>query len=98
MKGRPQTTNLCPLPYCYVYARPKNRFVACVKFPEGYQKSGSFYSLEDAMYFVETVKNLPENRIADLMGNHWTETVMYPDLRLFRLHTADEVRASATKV
>jgi hypothetical protein len=44
-----------------IYHRPKNdRYSAAVKFPQGYARSGLFYSIEDAESFIREVLAMPQ--------------------------------------
>jgi hypothetical protein len=37
----------------YIWAYPPDKFVALIKYPEGYTKSKSCYTMEEAVNFVE---------------------------------------------
>ena len=38
----------------YIYLQKNGRYMAQIKYPQGYQKSGLFYSLEDAVEWVDS--------------------------------------------
>ena len=38
----------------YIYLQKNGRYLAQIKYPEGYNKSGLFYSFEDALSWIDT--------------------------------------------
>ena len=62
----------------YIYLNRNNKYLARVSYPEGYQKSGQFHSLQDAEMFIKDILAIPQPIPADYIPMHHTELRLIP--------------------